>query len=290
MIIMNGLPTGPASDTPRRRTGPVSAVLVTVTGLAWVVVGLSVVALIDPVRITFINGIDAWDAGHVFAQTPLLVVGCVGIAVASMLGFAVSFRSTLSSSFSTGTRLATALATGGMALGLLAAWLLGMWAQPQQVGAFAVDDFFLTEADGPEPWSVGGWIAYALPWALPLVLGAIALWCILALVRAGRGERRAARTGRTARRRGTMTPGTITAVAYAHAWVDGDPQFHVTVAYMTPGGSRQATQPLVAPLAHPPIVGGQVEVWFGYSVNEGDVLIERTGRASTTPGHRGLPG
>lgn len=293
MIIMNGPQTGPAADQPRRRTGVVSTVLITVTGLLWVLVGFSAVALIDPVRITFINGIGDWDSDRMLTQMPLLVAGTIGIAVASLLGFAVSFRSTLSSSFSTGFRLTTALATGGMALGLLAAWLLGMWAQPQQVGAFAVDGFFITEEDGPEPWSVGGWIAYALPWALPLVLGAIALWCVLALVREGRGERRAARTERTAKHRGTMTPGTITHVAYANAWVDGDPQFHVTVAYMTPGGSRQATRPLVAPVTQPPVVGGQVDVWFGYSGDENDVLIERnerTGGAPTAQGYRGFPG
>jgi len=294
-MIVNGLPTGPSSwprppEQRRRRADLLLVVLVPLTGLAWLAVGFSCVAILDAMRVMLINGIDDWDAGTELVQTPLLGIFIGAITAASLLGFGVSWHSSMRfGSLSAGTRLSTAVSMGGAALGLLAAWLLGLWTAPVQVGAFAVDGFFITEEDGPEPWGIAGWIGYHAPWVLPLVLGAIALWCVVSIVREGSGERSAARKEREAKRHGTMMPGTITRVEYANTWVDGDPQFDITVNYSTPAGPRQTTRPLVAPLAHPPVVGGQVDVWYGYSAIDGDVFIEpneRTGVNLTNPGYR----
>ncbi|TQL74740.1 hypothetical protein FB566_0226 [Stackebrandtia endophytica] len=273
---MHQLPTEASPETiaRRRRAHRILTVLVPTSVAVWTLVGFIAAMVLDPVRLLLLDGLGDW-ADTMSAQSSMFYTGITALCAGSFLNFAIGWHTTRALSTLGSHGLATtAIWTGGLALGFAGAWPFMIWTPPRSVDA--TGDAF-------------SWFAYHAPWLLPAVLSMVMLVSAFLMVRDHYGVHSAVTKLREAKEHGIVQPGTITRVEFTNIWIDGDPQFDVTVSYLGIDGPRETTRPFATPLAKAPVPGGQVDVWYGPSAVDGDVFIELTERSSihlVNPGYR----
>ncbi|WP_158920305.1 hypothetical protein [Streptomyces sp. NBRC 109706] len=257
-------------------------VLIPVTTALWALAGYASVSFLETFRLMAINDIDGWaDGADSLTNEPMLFFGA--LFPASFLGFAIMWQSTSAfATFKAGATLSSTVASGGVAVGLLLAWLADRWTEPRAVGQF------VSEWDGSSDWGPPAWIAYHAPWLLPVVFGGIWMTGLLRFLSSHSRRRWPETKAAEIKEHGIRMPGTIDRVEFTHTWVMGNPQFDVTVTYVGKYGPRQATERFVTSVGSAPVRGGQVDVWYDPLGQEGTVLIELTERSSNHPGDPGL--
>lgn len=270
-----GAAQGP--DTARRRRARVwLTVLIPVTAALYALVGQASVSFLDLFRVMAVDDLAGWD--HDMDGLPggiMLFIGSVFAAV--ILGTAIVRQSTTEfGTLKAGAVMSRAVAFGGVALGLLNAWVTDRWTRPEAVGRFVAED------GGESDWGPLAWIAYHAAWLLPLAFGGAAVAALLWLAGShGRG-RWADTKAAEIKEHGVMMPGTIRRVEYTGEWIGGEPQFEVTVTYVGKYGPRQAVERFVTPTVSAPVRGGLVDVWYDPLGEEGVVLIELNERSSSS--------
>lgn len=271
---------GHDSDVKRRARRALFG-LVPAAALLWAVVAFALVPIVATLRLMVLNGQEGWaDAADGLSSAA--VAGIVMALPAALLSTAVAWKATRAfSTLRAGAALSNAVGLGGAVLGTLVAWMTGRWTAPRQIGVRA------SEWSAEQEWGPVAWVVYAVPWLLPLILGAIASSLLWSFLRAHSAERRGQTKAAEIRVHGARLSGTIVDVIPTDTRVDGERQFEVTVVYVSASGPAHATELLLAPADAAPARGGQVDVWYDPLGEEGVVLIDLTTRSTD---HRSGPG
>jgi hypothetical protein len=246
-----------AQTIAKQKSSPFTRVTVAVLAIAhavlWGLAGWGIASVIDVFRLMSVNEVGSWTGNHEDDYWMLFL----GIFAGAVVGFVLTGRAGILTS--RGAAVVLPMATAFVGLTVAFAAYFPEWTPAQQVGRRLP----FSDADSGETWGWGDWIAYAVPYWVPALLGLVALGAILVVIRAARAGRK--RTTRILRvmDQGMRVVGAVSDAGSGSVYVTSAPLVTLTVAYVDLDGvSRWVTKRRVFPPTAVPKIGDIYTVWY----------------------------
>jgi hypothetical protein len=241
----------------KRKASPVTRVAIIVLALVhaalWALAGWGIASVMDVFRLMSVNEVGAWTGNHEDDYWMLFV----GVFAGAVLGFVLTGRASILMSRGAAVFLPMATAFAGLTVAFAA--YFPEWTPAQQVGRRLP----FSEGDSGETWGPGDWIAYAVPYWVPAILGLVAIGAILVVIRAARAGRK--RTTRILRvmDQGMRVVGRVSDAGSGSVYVNSAPLVTLTVAYTDLDGvARWVTKRRDFPPTAVPKIGDIYTVWY----------------------------
>ncbi|WP_420113975.1 hypothetical protein [Pseudactinotalea sp.] len=270
----------PVSEEARARARVRFRVLGPLHAIAWAVAAYaSVPAYFDTFRVMAMNPVTLWSTPDVEAGFFVSIGGFFGgVMLASILGFSAMWAAMKAyGTFRLGNQASMSFSMAGIAVGLTAALVGGLWTAPAEVGVEAA-----TEHSAAVPWGTWAWVMYYLPVGLAALFALLALWFTVRFFHGNRRSGEAEATQARIRATGWHVIGQITQVHFTNRWLMGLPQFEIEVAYHGSMGPSRISCMVVTEPTEAPQKGGQVDVWFD-PADPSQVVVEAGPAASPNP-------
>ncbi len=234
-------------------TRVVIVILAVVHTALWGLAGWGIASVIDVFRLMSVNEVGSWAGRHEDDYWMLFVGAFVGVVV----GFALMGRASIL--LARGAAVVLPLATAFVGLtGAFAAYF-PEWTPAQELGRTLP----FTEGDSGSSWGWGGWIAFAAPYWVPVVLGILAVLATFAVIRAARAGGRRIRRILRVMDQGMRVTGAVSDVGAGSTSANRAALVTFTVAYIDLDGlARCVTKHRVLPPSATPKVGDTFTVWY----------------------------